>query len=229
MAVSSTTAAAYNLSHNRTSSPPPPTPSPSLLRAHHVSLFPLRSVSSVAKLQRKAVVVSSSGDIPATETSASESSIEAPSSPSSLISALNVERALRGIAITEVDHYGRLGIPRKCPYDQVPMAYQKKVEEVKSQEGVEEDELNKQLQLLQESYSILSSVEERRMYDWSLSRTENPERYAWPFEADIPQTPTQTQTPPAQEPEDVGPTRAVGYFMLGWLVLSVVLSIALNR
>ena len=31
-----------------------------------------------------------------------------------------------------------------------------------------------------------------------------------------------------QEPEDEGPTRLVGYFFLGWFVLSIVLSIALN-
>jgi len=31
-----------------------------------------------------------------------------------------------------------------------------------------------------------------------------------------------------QEPEDVGPTRLLGYFMLAWLTLSVALSITLN-
>ncbi|OWM84120.1 NAD(P)H-quinone oxidoreductase subunit U, chloroplastic [Punica granatum] len=221
MAVSSTAAAAYNLSHGRGS-----TITPSLHRTHRVALVPSKSISFGERLPRRNLVASSSGDAPAAETDNAESSIEAPSSPPSLISALNVERALRGMAITDVDHYGRLGIPRKCPYDQVPVAYQKKVDEVKSQ-GLEEDEINKQLELLKESYSILSSVEERRMYDWSLTRSENPDRYAWPFEVDITQSPT--QPPPPQEPEDVGPTRLVGYFMLGWLVLSFVLSIALNR
>lgn len=41
----------------------------------------------------------------------------------------------------------------------------------------------------QESYSVLSSVEERRLYDWSLTRSENPDTYVWPFEVDITQTP----------------------------------------
>lgn len=54
---------------------------------------------------------------------------------------------------------------------------------------------NRVISIPQESYSILSSVEERRMYDWSLARSENPERYAWPFEADITQTPTQPPPP----------------------------------
>lgn len=96
------------------------------------------------------------------------------------------------------------------------------MEELTNQ-GLEEDELNKNLELLkvclfliiskkkgnsqvltllfwassQESYSILSSVEERRLYDWSLSRSENPEDYKWPFEMDI------TQTPPDESPPQV--------------------------
>ncbi|OVA08365.1 DnaJ domain [Macleaya cordata] len=156
----------------------------------------------------------------------SESSVETSKVPYSVISTLNVEKVLRGIPITEADHYGRLGIQRGCPYDQVRVAYENKCEELMNQ-GLDEEDLSKKLDLLKESYSILSSEEERRLYDWSLSRTEKPDRYVWPFEADITQTPT--QTPPPPEPEDVGPTRVVGYFMLGWLVLAFILSIALNR
>lgn len=76
-----------------------------------------------------------------------ESSLKASDGSSSLISALNVERALRGIPITDVNHYGRLGLRRGCPYDQVPIAYNIKVEELKSQ-GLEEEELNQKLELL---------------------------------------------------------------------------------
>ncbi|XP_030470381.1 NAD(P)H-quinone oxidoreductase subunit U, chloroplastic [Syzygium oleosum] len=206
-----------------------PSPSPS-----SSSSFPLNTALAFpSKPRRSILTASSSGDTPTetnpvtTESDASESSIEAPDLAPSLISALNVERALRGIAITDVDHYGRLGLPRKCPYDQVAGAYKKKVEEVKSEEGLEEDELNEKLEQLKESYRILSSVEERRLYDWSLARSGKPDRYMWPFEPDITQTPT--QSPPPPEPEDEGPTRLVGYFMLGWVVLSFVLSIALNR
>lgn len=35
--------------------------------------------------------------------------------------------------------------------------------------------------------------------------------------------------PVVQEPEDVGPTRLVGYFFLAWLILSFALSVTLNR
>lgn len=89
-------------------------------------------------------------------------------------------------------------------------------------QGLEQEELTKKLDLLkvsitspkqqvhanclikcilfmfQESYSILSSVEERRLYDWSLARNENPDRYAWPFEVDITQTINSPDTPPPQ-------------------------------
>lgn len=47
----------------------------------------------------------------------------------------------------------------------------------------------------QESYAILSSEEERRFYDWSLARSDKPDRYVWPFEVDITQTPTQPPPP----------------------------------
>ncbi|KAI7751443.1 hypothetical protein M8C21_032318 [Ambrosia artemisiifolia] len=159
-----------------------------------------------------------------------ESSIEVPKGPPSLISALNVEKALRGIAITDVDHYGILGLKKGCSYDQVKPAYNVKVEELMNQ-GLEQEELTKQLDQLKESYSILSSVEERRLYDWSLARNENVDRYAWPFEVDITQTETvnSPDTPPPQEPENVEPTRLVGYFLLTWIILSITLSVAFNR
>ncbi|THU70977.1 hypothetical protein C4D60_Mb08t30670 [Musa balbisiana] len=144
----------------------------------------------------------------------------------SLISAANVQKALRGIAITDADHYGSLGIPRDTPYDQVKVAYEKKCEELMSK-GLDEEGTSKELELLKESYAVLSSEEERRLYDWSLARSEKPDRYVWPFEVDITQTPT--EPPPPQEPEDVGPTRLVGYFFLAWLILSFALSVTLNR
>ncbi|CAK9165606.1 unnamed protein product [Ilex paraguariensis] len=162
----------------------------------------------------------------ATETESEETTVDVPKGPPSLISSLNVQKALRGIAITDADHYGRLGLQMGCSYDQVRDGYKNKCEELMGQ-GLEEEELGKKLDLLKESYLILSSVEERRLYDWSLARNEKPDRYVWPFEVDITQTPT--ESPPPQEPEDVGPTRLVGYFMLGWLILSFTLTIALNR
>ncbi|RWR79503.1 NADPH-quinone oxidoreductase subunit U, chloroplastic [Cinnamomum micranthum f. kanehirae] len=155
-----------------------------------------------------------------------QSPVESSKGVSSLISATNVEMALRGIAITSADHYGRLGIARGTSYDQVTLAYRRRCEELMNK-GLDEEEVSKELELLKESYAILSSEEERRLYDWSLARSEKPDRYVWPFEVDITQTPT--QTPPPPEPEDVGPTRLVGYFLLAWLILSFALSVTLNR
>ncbi|XP_042395830.1 NAD(P)H-quinone oxidoreductase subunit U, chloroplastic-like [Zingiber officinale] len=145
---------------------------------------------------------------------------------SSLISAANVQKAIRGLAITDADHYGRLGISRKSSYDQIKVAYENKCEELMNK-GLDEAEKMEELELLKESYDILSSEEERRLYDWSLVRSEKPDRYVWPFEVD--RIKLSTEPPPAQEPEDVGPTRLVGYFFLAWLILSVALSVTINR
>ncbi|KAK1308823.1 hypothetical protein QJS10_CPA09g00135 [Acorus calamus] len=112
----------------------------------------------------------------------------------SLISSSNVQKALRGVAITNADHYGRLGITRTAPYDEVTVAYLRKCEELSNQ-GLEEEVLNKERQLLKESYEILSSEVERRLYDWSLARSGNPDRYVWPFEVDITQAPPQVEPP----------------------------------
>ncbi|MED6144543.1 hypothetical protein PIB30_016589 [Stylosanthes scabra] len=155
-----------------------------------------------------------------------ESSIEVPKESPSLISALNVERALRGIPITDADHYGRLGIPRDFPIDKVVVAYKNKVQELEGQ-GLEEEELNKELELLKESFRILSSVDERRIYDWSLARAQSADTYIWPYEVDKTSL-TSKEEPPAQEPENVQPTRLVGYFILAWVAVSFVASIALN-
>ena len=185
------------------------------------------TIAFAAKPRRRLLRIrSSSAETSGTEVD-SETSIEVPEETSSLISALNVEKILRGLPITDADHYGRLGIPRGCPFDLVGGAYNIKVQELKSQ-NLEEDELEKKLELLKESYTILSSEEERRIYDWSLARAENTDKFVWPFEVDITQSKISKEDPPQLDPEDVGPTRVVGYFLLGWIMLSIVLSIALN-
>ncbi|KAK9273955.1 hypothetical protein L1049_018767 [Liquidambar formosana] len=216
MAVSSTTATATISRQNF------PSPAPK----NHFTLS--NSITFTSKPRRFSIRNSSdaAAETPAAQVD-SESPIEVPKGPPSLISALNVEKALRGIAITDADHYARLGLQRGCPYDQVTVAYKNKVEELMNQ-GLDEEEVSKKLELLKESYSILSSEEERRLYDWSLARSEKPDKYMWPFEVDITQAPP-GGTPPPQEPEDVGPTRLVGYFMLVWLIIAFTLSIALNR
>ncbi|XP_061374970.1 NAD(P)H-quinone oxidoreductase subunit U, chloroplastic [Gastrolobium bilobum] len=215
MAVSSTTATVCIPGKNVS-----PTPAPK---------FGFSTTISFTVKPRRLCIRSSSSDVSADTTDAevvdSESSIEVPKEPPSLISALNVERALRGIPITDADHYGRLGIPRGCPFDKVAVAYNNKVRELESQD-LEEEELKQKLALLKESYTILSSEQERRIYDWSLARSQITDKYVWPFEVDITQIPK--GDPPPQEPEDVGPTILVGYFILGWIILSIVLSIGLN-
>ncbi|RLN28504.1 DnaJ domain containing protein, expressed [Panicum miliaceum] len=144
--------------------------------------------------------------------------------PYSLISAENVQKAMRGLAITDADHYGRLGVTRLASTDEVNAAYEKRCEELKSKK-LEEEELNKELDLLKESFTILSIDEERRLYDWSMSRSGQPERYVWPFQVD----PLESAPDPPQEPEDEVPTKLVGYFFLAWFILSVVFSVTLNR
>ncbi|KAL8497019.1 hypothetical protein ACS0TY_020633 [Phlomoides rotata] len=181
------------------------------------------------KQRRKlVVVVRNSGEesARATEQEIEIPVVEAPKGPPSLISALNVDKALRGLAITDVDHYGRLGLQSGCSYDQVSIAYNSKIAEVMNKGLDDEEELNKELELLK---SILSCVEERRMYDWSLARSRSgkPERFVWPYEVDITQAPI--GDPPPQEAEDEGPTKLTGYFFLAWLILSFTLLIAFNR
>ncbi|XP_006664037.2 NAD(P)H-quinone oxidoreductase subunit U, chloroplastic [Oryza brachyantha] len=144
--------------------------------------------------------------------------------PYSLISADNVQKAMRGLAITDADHYGRLGITRLASTDEVKAAYEKKCEELNSK-GLEEEEIIKEHDLIKESFTILATEEERRLYDWSLSRSGQPERYVWPFEVD----PLELAPEPPKEPEDEFPTKLVGYFFLAWFMLSVALSVTLNR
>ncbi|KAL8501857.1 hypothetical protein ACS0TY_021102 [Phlomoides rotata] len=100
------------------------------------------------KQRRKlVVVVRNSGEESARAT---EQEIEIPvvEAPPSLISALNVDKALRGLAITDVDHYGRLGLQSGCSYDQVSIAYNSKIAEVMNKGLDDEEELNKELELL---------------------------------------------------------------------------------
>ncbi|KAF7064303.1 hypothetical protein CFC21_070653 [Triticum aestivum] len=103
--------------------------------------------------------------------------------PYSLISAANVQKAMRGLgarflfdlyAITDADHYGRLGITRLASTDEVKAAYEKRCEQLNKQ-GLEEEEISKEHDLLKESFTILSTEEERRLYDWSLERNGQPE------------------------------------------------------
>ncbi|KAM0902530.1 hypothetical protein ACQ4PT_019214 [Festuca glaucescens] len=144
--------------------------------------------------------------------------------PYSIISAANVQKAMRGLPITDADHYGRLGITRLASTDEVKTAYEKRCEQLNSQ-GLEEEEISNEHDLLKESFTILSTEEERRLYDWSLARNGQPERYVWPFQVD----PLELAPDPPEEPEDEFPTKLVGYFLLAWFIISVACSVILNR
>ncbi|KAE9449904.1 hypothetical protein C3L33_18199, partial [Rhododendron williamsianum] len=63
----------------------------------------------------------------------------------------------------------------------VAFSYKNKVEELMNK-GFDEEELSKKLEVLQESYAVLSNAQERRLYDWSLARKANPDKYLWPYE-----------------------------------------------
>ncbi|CAM8919716.1 unnamed protein product [Rhodiola kirilowii] len=194
------------------------------------TLLATSSTTSLAKLlpkpPRRLFLIRSTGEVVSAEGVTKEQEFETDASPvettkgrlPSLISAMNVEKALRGIVMSN----NLLGLWK----EKVTVAYKKKVEELMSS-NLEQEDLNKQLELLKESHSILSSIEERRLYDWSLARMDNPGTYSWPFEADITQIPT--QVPPPKAPEDEGPTQLVAYFILTWVILSFVVSIVLNR
>ncbi|KAI6679854.1 hypothetical protein NL676_033735 [Syzygium grande] len=125
-------------------------PSPSPSSSSSVSLN--TTLAFPTKPRRSILIASSSGDTPietntaTTESDASESSIEAPDLAPSLISALNVERALRGISEDSTSNSQCFGSLQGGGW-----AYKKKVEEVKSEEGLEEDELNQKLEQLKVS------------------------------------------------------------------------------
>ncbi|KAJ4756275.1 Chaperone DnaJ-domain superfamily protein [Rhynchospora pubera] len=184
-------------------------------------LFPIKCSTEAAATADESTASSSSGD---------EDGVAVVSGGlgrPSIISTANVQKAIRGLPITDVDHYGRLGVPRSASNEQIQLAYKSKCEELKNK-GLEEEEAQEELDLLEESYTILSIKEERRLYDWSLARSAKPDRYVWPFEVDD-DSMKSPETPPPEEPEDVGPTRLVGYFFLGWIILSFALSVTLNR
>ncbi|XP_058187575.1 NAD(P)H-quinone oxidoreductase subunit U, chloroplastic [Rhododendron vialii] len=233
MAVSSsTTAAALHYISKPQQNYAPRTTTTTTCSSCSFSVSITSSLSKTTKKPLKVTVRSSSSDgSPSAEAAVtqaeaeSESPIELPKGPPSVISTLNVERALRGIPITDIDYYGSLGIQKGCSNDQVYAAYKNKVEELMNK-GFDEEELSKKLEVLKESYAVLSNVQERRLYDWSLARKANQDKYLWPYEVD---NSKKSSEPIPEDPEDVVPTRLVGYFFLAWCLLAVVLSIGLNR
>lgn len=171
---------------------------------------PLRVRNAVA--QQESAQQPSSDDDPPTSLD---------TSPTSLISLSNIQRALVGEGLPTADHYAVLGVPRGTTYEEISKAFREKCEDL-LQQGLDEDVIRKRLQTLKGSYEVLSSVEQRRLYDWSLIQSERRDgTYRWPYEADITQS---TCAPgPPRDPEDEEAIRKVGYFFLGWFILSLIL------
>eukprot|EP00850_Spirogloea_muscicola_P011718 SM000073S21494 [mRNA] locus=s73:619422:622533:- [translate_table: standard] len=68
--------------------------------------------------------------------------------------------------------------------------------ELAASQGLEEGAARQQLRLLEDALDLLTSDEERRLYDWALERQGNSGgQYVWPYEADITQSQVQG-TPP---------------------------------
>lgn len=148
-----------------------------------------------------------------------------PPSPS-LLTLSNINKALCGEDLITPDHYATLGLPRGASYEEVRRAFRERFERV-VQQGTDEDAIREKLRILKDSYEVLSSEEQRRLYDWSLLHSESLDgKYRWPYEADITQ---RTSGPgPPKAPEDEEAIRRVGYFFLGWFILSCILSLVLK-
>lgn len=146
--------------------------------------------------------------------------------PASLISYANIQKSLSGEALLTPDYYATLGLAPSASYQEVATAFRRKCESI-LQQGLNEEEIRNELRILKVSYDILSSEEERRLYDWSLFHSQSPGGiYRWPYEADITQS---TCAPgPPKEPEDEEGIRRVGYFFLGWFVLAFILNLLLR-
>ncbi|KAI5061534.1 hypothetical protein GOP47_0024039 [Adiantum capillus-veneris] len=154
------------------------------------------------------------------------SALDTPST--SLITYANIQKAFKGEALTTADHYGVLGLAPAASYQEVEIAFRRRCESV-LQQGLSEEEARKRLIALKGSYDVLSSEEERRLYDWSLLQQGKSatDAYSWPFEADITQSECDPFPPP--RPVDEEAIRRVRNLFLGWLALSVVLNLFLKR
>lgn len=126
-----------------------------------------------------------------------------------------------GELLETVDHYGRLGVAREASAGEIRRTYRKLLVETEGKDipGEEKDAI---VRGLRESYELLTSVEERRLYDWSLDRSVN-DVYVWPHESDV----TQRDYAPATytNEADAEGNKTHAYFYLGWFALSVILNV----
>eukprot|EP00475_Leptophrys_vorax_P041732 TRINITY_DN78778_c0_g1_i1.p1 TRINITY_DN78778_c0_g1~~TRINITY_DN78778_c0_g1_i1.p1 ORF type:complete len:214 (+),score=13.78 TRINITY_DN78778_c0_g1_i1:48-644(+) len=132
-----------------------------------------------------------------------------------------------------VDHYKRLGVSRNATNAEIFRAFEARCEELTSNPNLDEDAARQQLLSLETSLDVLTSEEERRLYDWAIIRAEQGTAadYVWPFETDVTQK-TVTEgignPPRPMAPEDTEGIEKLGTFLLVWLIASAVLSCTLN-
>eukprot|EP00245_Coleochaete_scutata_P001940 TRINITY_DN1243_c0_g1_i1.p1 TRINITY_DN1243_c0_g1~~TRINITY_DN1243_c0_g1_i1.p1 ORF type:complete len:205 (-),score=33.03 TRINITY_DN1243_c0_g1_i1:756-1370(-) len=136
-----------------------------------------------------------------------------------------------------MDHYSRLGLSRSATSEEVNASFQSKMMELTANKDTTKEAADKRveaLKLLVESFNVLKSDEDRWLYDWSIMRKQKANDpsapyggYVWPYEADPNLTPgIFPYDNPDPDPEG---TTKVGYFFLGWFLLSVVLSLGLPK
>ncbi|XP_073394075.1 NAD(P)H-quinone oxidoreductase subunit U, chloroplastic isoform X2 [Physcomitrium patens] len=105
----------------------------------------------------------------------------------SLINEENILSAISGRNIIVEDHYGRLRVNPEASSSEIVKAYQERCAEVR-QQNLGESEAQEILNKLKDSVDLLTSEEERRLYDWCLLRkATHTVDYAWPYEADLTQ------------------------------------------
>lgn len=196
---------------------------------------PSSSARSVPQLRRAAGLVARA-ESASTSTSTVEPTVEPPSeaavspippAPKSIINEDTILSAITGDNILVEDHYGRLRVNPDASTSEIVIAYQERCEEVQ-QQSLGESEAGELLNQLKDSVELLTSEEERRMYDWCLLRkATHTVDYAWPYEADLTQ---RLADPTSLVPvkEDDGGNRNVALFFFGWFVLSCILSIVVG-
>ncbi|MCO5547465.1 hypothetical protein L7F22_000915 [Adiantum nelumboides] len=174
--------------------------SPLLLRSRACSLARLphsRLLVAASQDASGGVAAAPAEPMPSTTDLLRSSALDTPAN--SLISYGNIQKVFKGEALITPDHYGILGLAPTASYQEVEIAYRRRCEGV-LQQGLSEEETRRRLIALKASYDVLSSEEERRMYDWSLAQQgKNPkEDYSWPFEVDITQSESDPFPPPVQ-------------------------------
>ncbi|KAL2643280.1 hypothetical protein R1flu_010867 [Riccia fluitans] len=146
--------------------------------------------------------------------------------PTSLVSRTSQLDSLEGAAgIVKVNHYAILGVPVGASTSQIAQAFKARCEKVMDRKDQDEEASKAELRSLQIAFEVLTSEEERRVYDWALKRYENREgSYIWPYETDITQRYNPKEIPAVMRSFDEEGNQKVATFLLGWLVIAFLMS-----